>query len=122
MAVRRTEVTADTTVREINRLAKSDIRRFYDAYGNLLPIHSLPDDLAACIQSIEVVKRNLTSGDGKTEKVWKINTTSSPDQPCPRLNSVPPSERLTVGDHRYRISSGGCSPWIFVLAVGRPRF
>ena len=59
-------------MREINRLAHSDLRKFYDEHGNLLPIHELPDDLAACIASIEVVKRNLTSGDGKQEFVYKI--------------------------------------------------
>src|SRR5207245_2425471 len=42
------------------------------------PIHSLPDDLAACIASIEVVKRNFTSGDGKTELVWKIKLRNKP--------------------------------------------
>ena len=53
-------------------LAFSDIRKFYDARGRLKPIHALPDDLAACIASIEVVKRNVTGGDGKTEFVYKI--------------------------------------------------
>ena len=68
----RTQRTADSTVSAIACLAHSDIRKFYDANGDLLPIHSLPDDLAACIASVEVVKRNLTSGDGKTERIWKI--------------------------------------------------
>ena len=33
---------------------------------------SLPDDLAVCIASIEVLKRNMLSEDGTTELVWKI--------------------------------------------------
>ena len=74
----RTRITADSTVRAIACLAHSDIRKFYDANGDLLPIHSLPDDLAACIASIEVVKRNFTSGDGKTELVWKIKLWNKP--------------------------------------------
>src|SRR5438128_10787683 len=74
----RTRITADSTVRAIACLAHSDIRKFYDANGDLLPIPSLPDDLAACIASIEVVKRNFTSGDGKTELVWKIKLWNKP--------------------------------------------
>ena len=69
---------ADSTVRAIACLAHSDIRKFYDEHGNLLPIHSLPDDLAACIASIEVVRRNLTSGDRATEVVWKIKLWGKP--------------------------------------------
>jgi phage terminase small subunit len=75
---KRTLITSDSTVRAIACLAHSDIRKFYDANGDLIPIHSLPDELAACIASIEVVKRNLTSGDGKTERVWKIKLWSKP--------------------------------------------
>ncbi len=71
-------ITADSTVRAIACLAHSDIRKFYDANGALLPIHSLPDDLAACIASIEVVKRNFTSGDGKQEFVYKIRLWNKP--------------------------------------------
>src|SRR6266851_4056400 len=53
-------------------------RGFYDVHGDLLPIHSLPDELAACIASIEVVKRNLLSGEGKTEFIYKIKLWSKP--------------------------------------------
>jgi phage terminase small subunit len=74
----RTKQTADDTVHAIACLAHSDIRKFYDARGQLKPIHALPDDLAACIASIEVVKRNFTSGDGKTEFVYKIKLWNKP--------------------------------------------
>ena len=52
----RTQVTAEDTVRELSRLAHADIRKFYDEQGQLIPIHLLPDDLAACIASIEIVR------------------------------------------------------------------
>lgn len=74
----RTHVTADTTVCELGRLAHSDIRKFYDEHGNLKQLHKLPDDLAACIASVEVVRRNMTSGDGTTEVVWKIRLWNKP--------------------------------------------
>lgn len=51
----RTQITADATVRAIACLALGPpqvLRR-----GNLKPIHQLPDDLAASIASIDVVKR-----------------------------------------------------------------
>jgi len=56
----------------------ADIRQFYDVDGQAKPIHELPDDLAACIASIEVVKRNLLSGDGKTEFIYKIKLWNKP--------------------------------------------
>ena len=74
----RTQRTADDTVHAIACLAFSDIRRFYDEHGYLKPIHALPDDLAAWIAPIEVVKRNFTSGDGKTEFVYKIKLWNKP--------------------------------------------
>ena len=60
----RTQVTADTTVRELSWLAHADIRTFYDEQGQLIPIHKLPDDLAACIASVEVVRRRVVTVDG----------------------------------------------------------
>ena len=73
-----TQIIADSTVRELHRLAHADIRQFYDVDGQLKPIHELPDELAACIASIEVVKRNLLSGDGKTEFIYKIKLWNKP--------------------------------------------
>ena len=85
----RIEVTAAATVREINRLAHFDTRKFYDEHGNLRPIHSLPDDLAACIASIEVVKRNMASGDDTTERIYKIRLWSKPQAFASRNLSRP---------------------------------
>src|SRR5713226_4060714 len=39
---KRTQITGDATVRELNRLAHADIRQFYDEHGQLKPIHELP--------------------------------------------------------------------------------
>lgn len=74
----RTLVTADSTVRELGRIAHCDIRKFYDEAGHLKPVHELPHDLAACIASVEVVRRNMTSGDGTTEVVYKIRFWNKP--------------------------------------------
>ena len=49
--------TRERRLRELYRLAHADIRLFYDEHGQLKPIADLPDDLAACIASLEVVKK-----------------------------------------------------------------
>ena len=82
----RTQVTADSTVRELGRLVHADIRKFYDEHGQLKPIHELPDDLAACIASIEVVRRKTLgagasagSETGQTiEAIYKVKLWNKP--------------------------------------------
>lgn len=59
-------------LREAARLAYSDIRELFDDAGRILPIRDWPDDIAAAVSSIEVVRRNLTVGDGTQEQVHKI--------------------------------------------------
>jgi phage terminase small subunit len=59
---RRTEIAADNVVREIARLAFFDPRRLFDVKGKFLPIAKWPDEVAAAISSIEIVK---AKGKGK---------------------------------------------------------
>jgi phage terminase small subunit len=40
--------------------------------GNLKPIHTLTAEQAALIGGFEVVKRNLTSGDGTVDTIYKV--------------------------------------------------
>lgn len=65
-------LSATRTLEEMRRLAFSDIRKLFDASGNLRPIHELDDETAACLASLEVVKKNLAAGDGKTDTVHKL--------------------------------------------------
>jgi phage terminase small subunit len=51
---RRHEVTVDRVMREYARLAFLDIRKAFDAEGNLKPVHELDDDTAAAIAGLEV--------------------------------------------------------------------
>lgn len=73
---RRTEITQDRVLKEYARLAFLDPRKFYDAQGNLKPIHELDDDTAAALASIEIT---LTSSDDeamiflKKIKTWNKN-------------------------------------------------
>jgi len=44
--------SAERLLEEIARLAFVDYRKFYDEYGQLLPIHELPRELSACIKEV----------------------------------------------------------------------
>lgn len=50
---------------ELTKLSFSDARQLFDEDGNLLPVHELPDHIAASIASIDVVKKVITSNDSE---------------------------------------------------------
>lgn len=52
---RRTEITADRVLQEYAKLAFLDPRRFYNDAGSLIPVHQLPDDVAAALAGMDVV-------------------------------------------------------------------
>lgn len=62
----------DRVMREVGRVALSDIRCLFDADGRLLPIKKWPEDIARAVAGVEVVKRNVYSDDGKLDDVIKI--------------------------------------------------
>lgn len=68
----RTEITQDRVLEELARLAFSDIRKLYNANGELLRPEDWPDDVAASVASMEVVTKNL--GEGEVEYVAKVKT------------------------------------------------
>lgn len=65
-------IDPNRALREAARLAYADIRELFDDRGRLKPINEWPKDLAAAVGSVEVVKRNVDSHDGKTDDVIKI--------------------------------------------------
>lgn len=65
-------IDPDRVLRESGRLAYSDIRMLFDDQGNFLPIKQWPDDIARAVASVEVVKKNVTTGDGKVDDVLKV--------------------------------------------------
>ena len=67
-------VTAERVLRELERVAFSDLRGLFDEQGNLKPIKELTDEQAAMLASVEVVRQNLTSGDGTQEWVHKVKS------------------------------------------------
>lgn len=66
------ELTAGRVLEEIRRIAFSDPRSLFDLAGNLKPIHQMTTEEAASIASFEVVKKNVTAGDGVTDTVCKV--------------------------------------------------
>ena len=65
-------IDPNRVLRESARIAYSDIRRLFDANGRLLPIKQWPEDTARAVAGVEVVKRNIDSGDGQTDDVIKL--------------------------------------------------
>lgn len=71
-------IDPDRALREAARLAYSDVRQIFDAEGKLLPVKDWPPELAAAVGGIEVVKRNVDSGDGRTDDVIKVKVWDKP--------------------------------------------
>jgi phage terminase small subunit len=71
-------IDPDRALREAARLAYSDVRLIFDQNGHLKPVKDWPDELAAAVGGIEVVKRNVDSGDGKTDDVIKVKVWDKP--------------------------------------------
>ena len=65
-------IDPNRVLREKGRLAYSDIRELFDDAGNVLPIKKWPEDAARAVASVEVVTKNLTTGDGKVDEVIKL--------------------------------------------------
>ena len=66
---KRTEITSDRILEEIAKIGFSDVRNILTETDHLRRVSSLPDDVAACVQSIEVVTRQTgqTDADGNKE-------------------------------------------------------
>lgn len=68
----RVGVTADETLRQIDEIARSDLRRLFGDDGELLPPKLWPDDAARAVASIEIVTRRDVArrdGNGDVERV-----------------------------------------------------
>lgn len=56
---------------ELSQLATINAQDYFDQDGNLIPIHQLDRRVAAGIASFEVIKKNMTAGDGQIDTVAK---------------------------------------------------
>lgn len=71
-------IDPDRTLRAAAGLAFSDIRLLFDDKGNLKPIHQLPDSIAFAVAGVEVVKKNITTGDGQIDTIHKVKLWDKP--------------------------------------------
>ena len=71
-------IDPDRTLREAARLAFSDVRELFDADGRLRAVKDWPDHIAAAVSSVEILKRNVTAGDGIQEDVHKVKLWDKP--------------------------------------------
>lgn len=80
-----TGITQKRVLEEYAKIAFSDIRKLFDENNLLVDIKGIPDDIAACLYSVEVDQLWGSSMDGKVQigetkkvKVWnKINALDS---------------------------------------------
>ena len=69
----RVEVDADFVLRELVRLAGSDVSKAFDEHGQLLPLHQIPEDVRRAISSVETDTRREGHGeDAEIVTVRKI--------------------------------------------------
>lgn len=71
----RVGLTADVVLEAIRRQVVADVRELFDEQGNLRPITKLTAEQAAMVAGLEVVKRNLTAGDGEIDTIIKVKLT-----------------------------------------------
>lgn len=65
-------LSAARVLEEYRRLAFVDLRSFFDASGNMKPMHELTADQGAALAGLEVIIKNAEAGDGVTDRVHKF--------------------------------------------------
>lgn len=66
----RTEITADRVLREVARIALSDVRKLFAADGSLRPVRELDDDAAAALAAVDVVEDFAGGKTTKKVRLW----------------------------------------------------
>lgn len=70
--------TAERTKREMATLAYASLGDFCHADGTWKGLHELTPEQAACVQSVEVIRKNVEAGDGKTDTIYKLKLWDKP--------------------------------------------
>jgi hypothetical protein len=78
-AIKLAEVTAERTMLELARIAFADRRRVWNANGTLKPLNQWTADEAACLEGLEVIKKNAEAGDGHIDVVHKVKLATKRD-------------------------------------------
>lgn len=64
-----TGISVNKTLREVGRLSYVDLSKCFDAEGNALEIHEIPEDVRAAIAGFEMVEELELIDDGKGGKI-----------------------------------------------------
>lgn len=62
-------ITQQKVLQELAKVGFSDVRKLYDQFGNLKPIHELDDEAAACLAGVETESKSCKSGDEEDDQV-----------------------------------------------------
>lgn len=77
--INKLELSAERVLKEMSRLAFSDVTRLYALEGqSIKALDDLSEDDRAAIAHIETVRRNLAGGDGHTDVIHKIRLWDKP--------------------------------------------
>ena len=68
----------ERTMSEIAALAYSNLGDFQHPDGTWKSLRELTPAQAACVQSVEVLKRNVEAGDGHTDTIYKLKLWDKP--------------------------------------------
>ncbi len=71
-------IDPDRVFREMARIGFADTSQIFDEQGNLKPIKDWPAGLRRALAGVEVVKRNLTAGDGEIDQILKVKFWDKP--------------------------------------------
>ena len=66
------DITAKEVLQIMARLARVDVKSFYDAAGNPKPIHEWTATQSAQVSRVETIIKNVKAGDGHTDTVLKL--------------------------------------------------
>lgn len=69
------ELSAVMVLEAIRRQVVADVRRLFDAQGNLRPIAELSEEEAAMLAGFEIVTKSMTTGDKHQDRVAKVKLT-----------------------------------------------
>ncbi len=106
------ELTAETILGELLRIAKVDVREAYDEDGNLRPLSEIPEDVRRAVAGIEIDDRWEGKGEDATRytvkklKFWDKNRA---------LELLAKNLGLLVEKHEVTGKGGGPLPIRFVV-------
>jgi phage terminase small subunit len=70
--LQRAELSASTVLDQLRALSMIDMRDFFDDDGVLKPPSRWSVDMGRAVVSFDTVKKNVTTGDGKSDDVFRV--------------------------------------------------